>query len=166
MLNEGGRPERTAPCFEVMGMLTGSIPGAGQGLAGGVDSGDPAVCGHDPLAVVHAAHIRLVGELRAVLEAGEHSAVYLRGLHLPEVAGHHAEHHHELSDVLVVRQAQGGGGSRDDLVLLGAQVVRQGPVLVAAEVGLVDDLVAAPNVVGTGDDLVQPDRGGQGDSDR
>ena len=59
-------------------MAAGLVAGAGQGLGGLVDLGHPAGGGHDPLAVVDAAHIRLVDELGASGEPGDHIAVHLR----------------------------------------------------------------------------------------
>ena len=143
-------------------MIFKSIPSPGQGLTGLVDRGDPAVGRHDPLSVVHAAHVRLVDELCPARQAGEDIAVDCGSLHLPEVGGYHAEHAHKLRHALVGGQPQRGGGRDDDPVLLGADIVRQGAVL-AAEVGFVDDLVIPRHIVGPGDDLIQPHRlGGQG----
>ena len=50
--------------------LLESIAGAGQGLRGLVDLGHPPGGGHNPLAVVHAAHVRLVDELAATGKPG------------------------------------------------------------------------------------------------
>ena len=134
----------------------------GQGVCGLVDPGHPPGGGHDPLAVVHAAHIRLVDELAAAGEPGIDGGIDLGRLHLPEVGGNHAEGHHELGDILVGGQAQGGLGGIQHIVLLGTQVVVHGTV-VGVEVGLVDHLIIPWHVVGAGNNLVQPHRlAGQG----
>ena len=86
----------------------GSISGSGQGFAGLIDRGDPAVSRHDPLSVVHAAHIRLVDKLGAAGQAGEDIAVNCRSFHLPEVGRNHTEHAHKLGDAFVGGQPQRG----------------------------------------------------------
>lgn len=86
----------------------------------------------------------------------------LRGFHLPEVGGHDAEDKHDFRDILAGGQAQGRGGRRNNGVLHGAYIVVNDPVGLSAEVGLVDDFVIALDIVGSGNDLIQPQGGGQG----
>ena len=96
--------------------------------------------------------------MAATGKPGVDGGIDLGRLHLPEVGGHHAEGHHEFGDVLVGGQAQGGPGGVQYIVLLGAQVVRQGAPSAATQVGLVDHLIIARHVVGASDNLVQPHR--------
>ena len=105
--------------------LESLIAGAGQGLAGLINSGDPAGGRHDPLAVVDAAHIRLIDELRAAREPRDHIAVHSRRLYLPEVGGYHAEGCHKLRDVLIGGKTQCRGRCVQHIVLRGTQIVRQ-----------------------------------------
>ncbi len=145
------------------------IAGAGQGLGGRrglVDRGHPSVGRHDPLLIVDAAHVRLVDELRTALEPGDHFAVDLGRFHLPEVGRYDAEDEHDLCDILIGGKTESRGRRRQDGVSGCAQIVRDDTVGLAAEVRLVDDLVAALDVIGAGDDFVQPQGGGQGNSDR
>ena len=144
------------PAVRATGMCL--IPRSGEGRRRCVDLRHPAGGGHDPLAVVDAAYVRLVHKLASALGPGHNSAVDLGGFHLPEVGGNDAEHKHHLCDVLVGRQPQGHGGRLQHIVLLGVQAVRQHTVVGPGEIGLVDDLVAASGIVGAGGDLRQPYR--------
>ena len=138
------------------------ITRAGQGLGGLVDRSHPSAGSHDPLTVIHTAHIRLIDELGPSGKPGHHVAVHLRRFHLAEVSGDDAEGEHELGDILIGGKAKSGGGGVQHVVLLGVQVVVHGAVL-AVQIGLEHDLVIALHVVGAGDDLIQPHRlGGQG----
>lgn len=74
---------------------------------------------------------------------------------LPEVGRHDPEHHHELRCLLPGGEAQGRWRGIQHIVLLGAEIVRQDPVGISAERGLIDDLVAAGDVPGAGDDFLQ-----------
>ena len=76
---------------------------------------------------------------------------------MPEVGGHYPEHHHEFGDDLVGGQPQSCGGGIQHIVLLGAQVIVHCPV-VLIQVGLVNYFVISRDIVGSGDDLIQPYR--------
>ena len=96
--------------------------------------------------------------MTAALGPGHHGAVEVGGFHLPEISRDNAEHEHDLRHILVGSQPQRHGGRFQHIVLLGVQAVRQNAVFAAAEIGLVNDLVAASGVVGAGGDLCQPYR--------
>ena len=127
-----------------------SIARLGQGLRGAVDPGDPAGDGLDPLAAVDPAHIGLVDEFVAVLEPGDRCAVDPGGLHLAEVGGDHPEDRHDLGDILVGGQAQGGGGGGEVIALARAQAGRQGAPGLPAEVGTVPLMGAQSMRLGCG----------------
>ena len=130
------------------------IPGLGQrgGLA--VNGGNPAGDGLHPDPVVHAAHIRDVDETAASGQAGQSGTLDLGLLHLGEASGGLPEDEHHFRHPLIGCEAQGGGGCLQGVVSAGGQVVRQRPVLAA--VHPVGDLIHAGEVVGAGDDGVQP----------
>ena len=136
------------------------IPGFGQrgGLA--IDGSHPAGDGLHPDPVVHTAHVRDVDEAAASRQASHSGTSDLGLLHLSEASGGLPEHEHHFRHPLIGREAQGGGGCLQGVVLLRTQVVRQRPVLAA--VHPVGDLIHAGEVVGAGDDGVQPHLGGEG----
>ena len=112
------------------------------------------------------AGIRLVDNLAATGEPLAGRAIHNGSLHLPEVGRHDPEHHHKLRHLLPGGKTQGRRRGVQHVVLLGGEVVRQHPPGISREGGLIDDLVAALDVPGAGDDLLQVRKGGQRDSDR
>ena len=142
------------------------ISGSGQGFSRLIDFGHPSRGGHDPLAVMDAAGIRLVDDLAAAGEPLAGRAIHYGRLHLTEVGRHDPEHHHKLRHLLPGGKTQGRRRGVQHIVLLGGEVVRQHPPGISREGGLIDDLVAALDVPGAGDDFLQVRKGGQRDSDR
>ena len=136
------------------------IPGFGQrgGLA--IDGSHPAGDGLHPDPVVHTAHVRDVDEAAASRQASHSGTSDLGLLHLSEASGGLPEHEHHFRHPLIGCEAQSGRGCLQGIVLLCTQVVRQRPVLAA--VHPVGDLIHAGEVVGSGDDGVQPHLGGEG----
>ena len=113
-----------------------------------------------------AAGIRLVDDLAAASKPLAVRAIHNGSLHLPEVGWHDPEYDHELRHLLTGSKAQGRRRGIQHKVLLGAEIVCQDPVGISTERGLIDDLVAALDIPGAGDDFLEMGEGGQGDSDR
>ncbi len=80
-------------------------------------------------------------------------------LHLGEAAGDLPKDEHDFCDPLIAGETQGCGGGGEGVVFLGGEVVRQG--LGLSSVHPVGDLIGSGEVVGTGDDLLQPHLGGK-----
>ena len=135
------------------------IPGFGQrgGLA--IDGSHPAGDGLHPDPVVHTAHVRDVDEAAASRQASHSGTSDLGLLHLSEASGGLPEHEHHFRHPLIGCEAQSGRGCLQGIVLLCTQIVRQRPVLAA--VHPVGDLIHAGEIVGPGDDGVQPHLGGK-----
>ncbi|CAN4002423.1 Inner membrane protein ypdA, partial [Dysosmobacter welbionis] len=139
------------------------ITGARQGLAGSINSGDPAGGGHDPLPVVDAARVRLINELCTAGELGKCLAVHAGGLHLTEVGGDDAERSHKLRHILVGGKPQRRGGSIQHIIFGCAQVIRQRAPGIAAEICAVHDLIISRGIPCAGVDGLKPNRlDGQG----
>ena len=137
-----------------------------QRLGGFVNRGHPSGGGHDPLSIMDAADVCLVDHLTAAGQPLAGDTVYHRRLHLPEIRGHDSKGHHELRHPLTGTEAQHCGGGIQHIDPLGAEIIRQYPPVVAAVVGLVNDLVVAGYIVGSSHDFVQRRKCRQGDSDR
>ena len=137
------------------------ITGAGQGLAGGVNSGDPTGGRHDPLPIVDAACIRRVDKLRTAGELGKGLAVHAGGFHLPEVGGDDAERRHELRHILVGGKPQRRGGSIQHIVLAGGKVIRQRAPGIAAEICAVHDLIISRGIPRAGVNGLETNRLGR-----
>ena len=85
---------------------------------------NPSVISDDPLAVILAAHISLVRELVAVWQIAQNRDRHLRLRHLREPRFYRAEYERETRDVLVAPQSERGVTAIYDVVLHGAEVIR------------------------------------------